>query len=98
MIVADHMKDVSIGQQLTLSNVLLVGSKELTCVGHPYLDEAKVLATIEEITSGDKLIIFKKRRRKNSKRTKGFRRSVVTLRINKIDFDYQVVASTSVKV
>jgi len=44
----------------------------------------QVTATVEEITKDKKVIAFKMRRRKNSKRTKGFRRDVVILRVNDI--------------
>ncbi len=45
-----------------------------------------MLATVEEITLGKKVIAFKMRRRKNSKRSKGFRREITVLRINDIIF------------
>lgn len=41
-------------------------------------------ATVEERARDKKVIIFKMRRRKNSKRTRGFRRQVTILRINEI--------------
>lgn len=97
VIVADYLKHVDIGQQLALDRVMLVGSASDTYVGHPYLDSAAVHATVEEITEGDKVVIFKKRRRKNSKRTRGFRRDVVTLRIDTISFRPEDITSTSRK-
>jgi len=45
------------------------------------------MATIEEHVKDFKVIAFKKRRRKNSKRTKGHRRQLTVLRIGNIVFD-----------
>ena len=92
---ADHQREVDIGQNIDLDKVLMVGSKTETFMGHPYLSQAGVTATVEEITEADKVIIFKKRRRKNSKNTRGFRRSVVTLRINDINFDPENIIQNS---
>jgi large subunit ribosomal protein L21 len=78
-----------------LDKVLLVGSKTETMLGHPYLEGAIVHSTVEEITEADKVMIFKKRRRKNSKRLRGFRRDVVTLRINKISFAHDLLIQSS---
>lgn len=63
---------------------MLVGSRKGTLLGRPYIDGAKVLAAVEEKTLDRKLTIFKMRRRKNSKRKRGFRRSVTVLRIQDI--------------
>ena len=40
-------------------------------------------------------MILKKRRRKNSKRLRGFRRDVVTLRVKKIHFDFEAIVLNS---
>ena len=44
----------------------------------------QVVATVEEITKDRKVISFKMRRRKNSKRTKGFRRQITVMRVTDI--------------
>ena len=46
--------------------MLLIGTKEYTAVGRPLVEKAKVYATIEEISQTEKVLIFKKRRRKDS--------------------------------
>ena len=62
-------------------DVLLLGSSHFTLVGMPHVQGAEVDVLVEEITKDAKVIIFKKRRRKNSKRKNGFRRDVTMLRI-----------------
>jgi large subunit ribosomal protein L21 len=71
----------SVGSVHTLKEVLLVGSSHLTLVGLPHVVGAEVNVMVEEITKDAKVIVFKKRRRKNSQRKKGFRREVTMLRV-----------------
>jgi large subunit ribosomal protein L21 len=76
------LSDYKIGSIHTFSeNVMLLGSSHFTLVGMPYVMGAQVDIMIEEITKDAKIIVFSKRRRKNSKRTNGFRRDVTMLRI-----------------
>lgn len=63
---------------------MLVGSKYGTLVGRPIVPGARVTAYVEELTKDKKVTILKFRRRKNSKRTKGFRRDITVLRIKEI--------------
>jgi large subunit ribosomal protein L21 len=75
--------DYKIGSIHTLTGpqVLLLGSSHYTLVGMPSIEHAEVDIMIEEITKDEKIVIFSKRRRKNSKRKNGFRRDVTMLRI-----------------
>ena len=66
--------------------VLLLTSSALTLIGMPYVPGAQVDILVEEITMDAKVIIFKKRRRKHSKRKTGFRRDVSMLRVLDIRF------------
>ena len=58
---------------MVLPRVLMVGTLSRTVVGRPYVPSAEVLAVVEEQVRDAKVIIFKKRRRKNSRRTAGHR-------------------------
>ena len=62
-------------------NVLLVGSTHKTLVGMPIVVGAEVDVMVEEITQDAKVVVFKKRRKKNSQRRNGFRRNVTMLRV-----------------
>ena len=84
LIVANRLQPVSeymIGSIHTLKDVMLVGSSHLTLVGMPFVSGAEVDVMVEEITRDAKVIVFKKRRRKNSQRKNGFRRDVSLLRV-----------------
>ena len=83
-IVVDKMDGADIGVQIDITDVLLVGSKKTTMVGHPYVTGSRVLASVEEMAKDKKVIAFKTRRRKASKRMKGFRRQITVLRIDDI--------------
>jgi large subunit ribosomal protein L21 len=68
------------GDTVTLDQVLLVGDQ----VGAPFVAGASVTATLVEQTRGDKVIIFKKKRRQNYRRKKGHRQDLTVLRITGI--------------
>jgi len=89
LIVVNRLKPVekfSIGSVHTLKDVMLVGSSHTTIVGMPFVEGAEVDVMVEEITRDGKLIVFKKRRRKNSQRKNGFRRDVTLLRVLDVRF------------
>ena len=53
----------------------MVGSTTRTVVGRPFVPAAEVLVVVEEQVRDAKVIIFKKRRRKNSRRLTGHRQA-----------------------
>ena len=67
--------------------MLLVGTSDYTSVGRPRVENAKILATVEEQSQTEKTLIFKKRRRKDSQRHRGHRQWVTVLKIDKIMHD-----------
>eukprot|EP00614_Pseudopedinella_elastica_P010538 CAMPEP_0172609676 /NCGR_PEP_ID=MMETSP1068-20121228/29617_1 /TAXON_ID=35684 /ORGANISM="Pseudopedinella elastica, Strain CCMP716" /LENGTH=170 /DNA_ID=CAMNT_0013413239 /DNA_START=32 /DNA_END=544 /DNA_ORIENTATION=- len=84
VVVSNLIHGVDIGESLEISEVLLLGSQNETVVGRPYVSGVKVVLEVEEHTKDKKVIIFKKKRRKGYKRTKGFRRDVTLLRVKDI--------------
>ena len=72
------------GTKVEFTEVLMVGSGESVKVGTPTVTGAAVTAELVEQTRGPKLIAFKKRRRKNSRRKKGHRQDLSTVRITTI--------------
>lgn len=89
VIVSDKLKPVefyTVGKILTLTeeDIMLMGTQSHTLVGMPRLEKAtgaSVTLQIEELTKDAKIVIFKKRRRKHSRRKNGFRREVSLLRV-----------------
>lgn len=72
------------GETVTLGEVLLLSNGDDVKVGAPLVEGASVVAEIVELTRGPKVIAFKKRRRQNSKRKRGHRQDLTTVRIVEI--------------
>lgn len=64
--------------------ILAVGEGKETKVGSPLVEGAKVTATIVDHGRAPKIVVFKKKRRKQYKRTKGHRQGYTTLKIDSI--------------
>jgi large subunit ribosomal protein L21 len=71
---------VDVGAAVSFEEVLLVGSGEDIKVGAPLVSGAKVKATVVAHGRGDKVRIFKMRRRKHSQKSQGHRQSYTEIR------------------
>jgi large subunit ribosomal protein L21 len=69
---------------IEFADVLMVGSGDSVKVGTPTVAGAKVVAEVVEQTRGPKVIAFKKRRRKSSRRKRGHRQDLTKIRITEI--------------
>lgn len=72
------------GGTVTFHDVLALGGDGGLTLGAPTVPGASVTATVLEQTRGDKVLILKKRRRKNSRRKRGHRQHLTVLRIAEI--------------
>lgn len=72
------------GATVTFHEVLAVGGEAGLKLGAPTVPGASVVATVLEQTRGEKVLILKKRRRKNSRRKRGHRQHLTVLRIGDI--------------
>jgi large subunit ribosomal protein L21 len=72
-----------VGQIVQLGEVLMLGG-EAPKLGAPVIEGASVAAEVLEQGRGDKVIAFKKRRRKNSRRKRGHRQEFTLVRITEI--------------
>ncbi|XP_043694731.1 50S ribosomal protein L21, mitochondrial-like [Telopea speciosissima] len=84
-IYTERLKFCEVNDKLILNRVLMLGSRTQTIIGRPTLPEAIVHAVVEEHALDAKVIIFKKKRRKNYRRTKGHRQELTRLRITDIE-------------
>lgn len=73
------------GQSVELDKVLLVAQGDSVELGAPYLAGSKVIATIVEQGRGEKIRIFKMRRRKGYRRTQGHRQDFTEVEITQIN-------------
>ncbi len=79
--------DAEVGSSVDLDQVLMVGGPDADGepkIGAPLVDGAKVTAEVLEQSKADKVLIFKKKRRKNYRRTRGHRQQQTVLRISDI--------------
>ncbi len=72
------------GDIIQFGDVLIVGEGEDVTLGVPFVDGASVAAEVVEQGRGKKVIAFKKRRRQNSRRKRGHRQLLTTVRISEI--------------
>ncbi len=76
--------DKEVGETVELNDVLAVSNEGELIVGTPVVENAKVEAEILEHGKGDKILVFKKRRRKDSKKMIGHRQQYTKLKIKNI--------------
>jgi len=74
----------SVGDEVSLDRVLLVSDGDRLSVGQPLLPNASVKVTVIGEGRGDKVRIFKMKRRKGYRRTQGHRQSYTQVRIDTI--------------
>ena len=66
--------------KIEFDQVLMLGEQ----IGTPVVDGAKVIAEVVEQKRADKVLVFKKKRRQNYRRTKGHRQFITVLKITDI--------------
>ena len=70
-----------IGKKITLDKILCIKNDAGLSLGNPLVVGAKVEAEVTRIYKDDKVLIFKKRRRKNSRRKRGHRQQKTEIKI-----------------
>jgi len=72
------------GDIIQLTNILLLVDGARVEVGRPYVDKGTVLAEVKRHVKGKKIMIFKKRRRKDYKKALGHRQQYTEVKIKEI--------------
>jgi len=93
MLKVDRLKGEP-GEIVQFGEVLVVGGDSVT-LGTPTIAGASVAAEVLQQGRGPKIIAFKKRRRKNSRRKRGFRQEFTLVRITEILTDGQAPTMTA---
>ena len=89
--------DADEGQTVTLSDVMLLGDGDKVTVGNPVVADASVEAKVVSQTRGPKIIIFRRKRRKNHRRTQGHRQDLTLLKITDINTSGKKAATPAKK-
>jgi len=80
-----HRLEGKEGSKVEFDNVLLIDNKGKVNVGAPAISGAKVTAKVLEHLKGDKVIVFKKKRRKGYQVKNGHRQYLTAIQIEKIE-------------
>ena len=75
------------GAEVILDDVVMLGDGDKVTIGNPRVEGAAVRATVVSQTRGPKIIIFRRKRRKNHRRTQGHRQDPTLLKITAIAED-----------
>jgi large subunit ribosomal protein L21 len=82
-----YQKEAKPGENVVLSNVIFYRDGDKVVVGRPKIDGASVTCEVVKHFRGQKIIVFKKKRRKNYKRTIGHRQNYTELRVKEISLE-----------
>jgi large subunit ribosomal protein L21 len=84
VLVVDRFPDAEAGSTIAISTVLAAGEGADLRVGRPYLAGASVTATVVEHRRGDKVTVFKKKKRKGYERKQGHRSELSVIKIESV--------------
>lgn len=76
--------DAESGSEVEFKDVLLVKTEEKTYIGQPIIEGATVKGTVQGYGKGETILVFKYKRKKQYKRTRGHRQRYSDVRIQKI--------------
>jgi len=79
-----HRLDAEVGDTVEFENVLLTDENGTITVGEPFVAGKKVTAKVLMQTRGEKVIVFKKKRRKGYRKTNGHRDYITQIQIENI--------------
>lgn len=79
-----HQLEAEAGANVSFDQVMMVDDNGTCTVGTPVLTNARVNATVIENVKGDKVIVYKKKRRKGYEKKNGHRQSFTSIKIDSI--------------
>lgn len=80
-----HRLDAEVGTEVKFDKVLLVDNDGAIAIGTPVVEGATVTAKVLDHLKGDKVIVFKKKRRKGYKKKNGHRQYLTQIQIQSIN-------------
>ena len=89
--------DAAEGAKVKLNDVIMVGDADNIKFGRPTLANASVEAEVVSQTRGPKIIIFRRKRRKNHRRIQGHRQGLTLLKITDISTSSKPAAKVAAK-
>jgi large subunit ribosomal protein L21 len=83
----DHLPDTEENSSLALSQVLLINHEGQVTLGRPYIPEAVVRARVLQHRRGNKIIVYKMRPKKGTRRKRGHRQLLTRVLIESIELN-----------
>ncbi len=80
-----HRLDAKAGDKVEFDRVLLTGDGDKISIGAPAIDGALVKAEVIDHVKGDKVIVFRKKRRKGYRKKNGHRQSFTAIKVTGIN-------------
>ena len=77
--------EAKVGDTVRFDKVMLVNRDGMVALVKPYVDGASVTAKVMEQGRGKKILVFKKKRRKQYRRTRGHRQSFTAVKVEAIE-------------
>lgn len=84
VLILNRYPNTEAGAKLEIGEVLTVGEGDSFKLGAPFVDGAKVSATLLENKRGSKIVVFKKKKRKGYERRRGHRQELSVIKIDSI--------------
>ena len=95
-IIVDRL-EAEAGAQLRLDEVLMIANGDSVTLGAPLVKDAAVGATVLRHTRGDKIMVFRRKRRKNFRRMRGHRQDLTLIQITDIAADGKIKLTSEAK-
>ena len=84
-IFVNHIREAEEGQTVEFDKVLLVDNEGAITVGTPTVEGAKVVCEVlDPLVKGDKVIVFKMKRRKDSRKRNGHRQQYTQVEVKSV--------------
>ena len=81
----NRIKDAEQGQTVEFDKVLLIDNEGTVTVGAPTVEGAKIVAeVVNPLVKGDKVIVFKMKRRKDSRKRNGHRQQYTQIEVKSV--------------
>lgn len=87
----------NVGEKVTLSNILMLVNGKDSSIGNPYIKEAVVNGKLVEQGKDDKVIVYKMRPKKGTRKKQGHRQFYTRVFIENIELDGKVIATAEKK-
>jgi large subunit ribosomal protein L21 len=84
-LVVEKLNEVEVGQEVVLSEVLLLTNGDSTTIGKPVVEGASIVAKVIAQRRSPKVLVFKRKPKKGYKKMQGHRQYVTELEITKIN-------------